>query len=77
MKEQTKLILRVKDQQSECENLSKDKQDTLSQVSKIKEREKGLEFKVNSMQQQVKATNEMVSNLKRAMPSDDLRNLVS
>ena len=45
-------------------------------ANKGREREKYLEFRVNSMQQQVKTVNEMVQKLKEAMPSDDLVRLV-
>jgi len=56
--------------------VERNKSEAVDVMNKGKEREKHLEFRVNSMQQQVKTVNEMVQKLKEAMPSDDLAKLV-
>lgn len=50
MKEQTKLVLKIKDQANEQINQDKAKGDLVEQSNKVKEREKQLEFKINSTQ---------------------------
>jgi len=51
VKEQTKLVLRIKDMQCETDFQVKERNAMESQLSTFIEREKQLEFKVNSMQE--------------------------
>lgn len=76
LKEQTKLILKIKEQSAESELSAKARDEMQTAATKSKEREKQLEFKINSFSQQLRTVNEMVQKLKEAMPSADLRGLV-
>ena len=66
----------IRDRSQEQQLSAKERSEALGAASKGREREKLLEFKVNSMQQQVRTVNEMVQKLKEAMPSDELVRLV-
>lgn len=59
------------------ERLTREQEGHLAHVEKSRQRERILEYKINSMEAQVKDVGQMVENLKQAMPSEDLKKLVS
>ena len=62
---------------SDKERLTREQEGHLANVEKSRQRERILEYKINSMEAQVKDVGQMVENLKQAMPSEDLQKLVS